>query len=255
MVVGFMVFAFFVFISSDLRGKQVYYYMAVGIAISTVCLAIFFFITEEVTYTLKYSLAIVIPLFLYGFYILQRNKPKNTIEILAKQQSYCDSIQPKEIYKAYSYRTLEKKDRIETRLNTLSKTFYRESEGNKFLTTNFFYELQSLELTRIQNIDEIQSLLHKEIFSMIQNAIIYKEMTLAYNEILKENDYILEYFLMQLYEQYTIAFNIGVANLKILANTFTEEQLVGALDNLSLQSVKRDGAALFYSYLAFKNRV
>ncbi|MBQ3674992.1 MAG: hypothetical protein II923_05320, partial [Campylobacter sp.] len=41
-------------------------------------------------------------------------------------------------------------------------------------------------------------------------------------------------------------------NLSILAQNYTEYELVGAIDNADLNSVKRHGAALFFMYAKFK---
>lgn len=61
---------------------------------------------------------------------------------------------------------------------------------------------------------------------------------------------------MDLWEKYTSRENISVANLKILATNFMENEFLGAIDILSLDSnVKYSGSALYYKYMLFKDRV
>ncbi len=46
-----------------------------------------------------------------------------------------------------------------------------------------------------------------------------------------------------------------MANLEVLATNKNEIELIGALDLLNLNCVKRKGAVLFYKYIEFKNRI
>ena len=60
---------------------------------------------------------------------------------------------------------------------------------------------------------------------------------------------------MSLWEEHTFKFNISLANLEVLATSKNEIELIGALDLLNLNCVKRKGAVLFYKYIEFKNRI
>ena len=81
------------------------------------------------------------------------------------------------------------------------------------------------------------------------------EQVVDWEEILKENDFYAEYFLIDIWCRFTKPFNIGTANLSVLATNNTEYELVGAIDNADLNSVKRHGAGLFYMYAKFKGLI
>ena len=89
----------------------------------------------------------------------------------------------------------------------------------------------------------------------IQKQIKERETRIDLAEVLKENEYCAEYFIMDLWGQFTNDINIGVANLEILAKNDIQRQLVFALDNLDLYNVKNKGSALYYKYMLFKNKV
>ena len=62
-------------------------------------------------------------------------------------------------------------------------------------------------------------------------------------------------FLIDCWCRFTKPFNIGLANLDMLATDFTQKELIGAIDNADLNSVKRAGAGLFFKYALFKNLI
>ena len=191
---------------------------------------------------------------LYLFKIVKENAKKEDIEIKVKQMSYWN-IKPSSIYKFYNFRTIPKAKRIETKINKLSKDFYRQyANDKKFLTGNIFKEIEDIELTKIKTIKDLSnSLLYEMIYKKVKEFVESLEKEVDWEEILKENDYYAEYFLIDIWCRYTKPFNIGTANLSILATNNTEYELVGAIDNADLNSVKRHGAALFFLYAKFKN--
>ncbi len=120
------------------------------------------------------------------------------------------------------------------------------------MTGHIFLNIKNLELTKVKSLDDIESELYKKIYLKLQELVKIQELDVNFEELLKENDYILEYFLINCWELYTQRVNIGIATLNVVAKTFTEEELLGALDNVCLSSVKRNGAGLFYKYMEFK---
>lgn len=176
--------------------------------------------------------------------------------IKAKKESYWD-IPSQRIIDFFNYRREIKSDRVETHLNKPSKEFYRVyGNDEKYLTSNIFHEMRDLELTRLSNLAEISKInLYNKIYEKIKEFNDSIEMSIDYEGILKENDNIAEYFLIDLWCRFTKPFNIGTANLIVLARNFTQSELIGALDNADLNSVKRHGAGLYFKYALFKNLI
>ena len=210
------------------------------------------------TYTPKFRLIyiiILIGILLFLKYLRSFVKKPN-LEIVAKQMNYW-GIDAKKISKFYSYRKINKEDRIDTRINKKSKKFYRiYSNEHKFLTGNIFYDIKDIKLTTIKTTDDLNNIeLYRTIFNKIKEFNKSAELSVNYEEILKENNFIAEYFLIDCWCRFTKPFNIGIANLDMLATNFTQKELIGAIDNADLNSVKRAGAGLFFKYALFKDLI
>ena len=165
---------------------------------------------------------------------------------------YFNEVDAKKIYDFYEVRKDIKSNRVEALVNKESKRLIK----NDVLVPGFFLTLQNLELTIIQSIDELESnTLHKAVFGKIQECSKALELRLNFDKELETNAFCAEFFLMDMYERVTPSFNIGVANLEVLAESPTDIELIGALDILNLNCVKRKGAALFYRYIEFKDRI
>ncbi|EEU7470459.1 hypothetical protein HEJ31_001392, partial [Campylobacter jejuni] len=59
---------------------------------------------------------------------------------------------------------------------------------------------------------------------------------------------------LYLWENYTQRINISNANLILLAENEIQEDFVGAMDNVDLNSVKKRGAALYFRYIVYHKR-
>lgn len=198
-----------------------------------------------------YILFIVISLLIaYKIYLLSKEKPLN---VLAKQQSYWD-IPHQAIYNKFRNKLDIKSDRVEVITNELEKKIYRKySNNSELITGNLFLAIENLELTKVSNLNEIKSELYNNIFQKIKLSTIKQEEDINFDEVLKENDNYIEYFLIDCWNRYTKRINLGIATLNVIAKTFTEQELLGALDNVSLSSVKRNGAALYFKYMQYKD--
>lgn len=187
---------------------------------------------------------------MYKIYTLSLKKP---LEIVAKQQSYW-GVKAKDIYKKYDWKLDFKKDRIEIKNNPLEKKIYRQYSNNvKYITGNIFLAMEDLELTYVNSISDINSNLYKTILSKIENIIKENEIKANLDNLLKENDNCVEFFLINCWELFTTKVNIGIATLDVLVTNFTEYELLGALDNATLSNVKRHGSAMYFKYMKFKN--
>ncbi len=186
---------------------------------------------------------------IYKIYLLSKKKP---VDIVAKQTSYW-GVNAKDIYKKYDWKLDFKKDRIETRTNRLQKQIYRVySNEEKYITGNIFLAMNDLKFTKVNDLSEIQSELYTTIIKKFKEIIEELELKNDLDTLLKENDNCVEFFLINCWEIYTTRVNLGIATLDILAKNFTEYELLGALDNATLNSVKRHGAAMYFKYAEFK---
>lgn len=187
---------------------------------------------------------------IYKIYLLSKKKP---VDIVAKQTSYW-GVNAKDIYKKYDWKLDFKKDRIETRTNRLQKQIYRVySNEEKYITGNIFLAMNDLKFTKVNDLSEIQSELYTTIIKKFKEIIEELELKNDLDTLLKENGNCVEFFLINCWEIYTQRVNLGIATLDILAKNFTEYELLGALDNATLNSVKRHGAAMYFKYMEFKN--
>ncbi len=186
---------------------------------------------------------------IYKIYLLSKKKP---VDIVAKQTSYW-GVNAKDIYKKYDWKLDFKKDRIETRTNRLQKQIYRVySNEEKYITGNIFLAMNDLKFTKVNDLSEIQSELYTTIIKKFKEIIEELELKNDLDTLLKENGNCVEFFLINCWEIYTQRVNLGIATLDILAKNFTEYELLGALDNATLNSVKRHGAAMYFKYAEFK---
>jgi hypothetical protein len=205
----------------------------------------------------RYYFLLFIPVFVLMTYVTYfLGKPK-ILSIIAKQQNYWN-VPQSVIYDYFRGRIVDKQDRKEVEINVLSKKFTRKynNEASQYFTTNVYSEYKQLKLTAVKNLSDIKEYsLYMTVFLKIKGFVKYKEVSVDFEKILYENNMCLEYFLLDIWERYTKEFNIGTATLNVVAKREIEQQLVGALDNIDLVNVKRHGAALFYSYMKFKNRL
>lgn len=198
-----------------------------------------------------YVLFILITLYtMYRVYLLSKKKPLN---VVAKQQSYW-GIKAKDIYKKYDWKLDFRKDRVEIIVNPLEKQIYRKySNKEEYITGNIFLAIRDLEFTYADDVSEIKSELYLKIINKFREIIRDLELKDELDSLLKENKGCVEFFLINCWEIYTKRVNLGIATLDILAKNFTEYELIGALDNATLNSVKRHGAAMYFKYMEFKN--
>lgn len=247
----FLVLTFFAWAMSSFRNKTISNYLALLISLSSVLL--FLLISKVPISFLFLALIPVCGAALYQLYTI--NKPIS-LKIEALQQSYCSQITPKMVLQANAYRRVPKKDRLETRVNVSSKQFYRHIGQRKLLTTNFFHKLAMCELTHIENIEAIRQYpLYSFLFDKAKEVIDFQEKKVNFDLLLQNNKNKAEFLLLELFETYTRNENIGMAHLHILAQRSIEKELIGAIDNVLLKNVKRHGAALFYLYMYFKQRI
>lgn len=193
-----------------------------------------------------------IPFFVYGIYYVCKKTKTKSLNIQANQQRYFKEANPRDIVKFYSVRKDIKNNRIETLVNKESKKLIK----NGVIIPKFFLNFKDFQLTSIQTIDDLnQNAIFKAVFEKVKGFIKDTEARVDFEKVLQTNDYKAEFFLMELWETHTKAFNISLANLEILAKNNNEIEFIGALDLLNLNCVKAKGAVLFYKYMDYKDRI
>lgn len=214
---------------------------------------LFVFIDKSKTYNLELWYLAFIPLILIlDRYISIKIAPKK-LEIIADQQRYWDEVNSQSIANFYNFRKRMLKGRIEVEIDENSKKIIK----NGHIVPDFFIKYKNLELTKINSIEDIEkcSKVYKAIFKKVKGFIDILEIKIDYEEVLKKNNNCLEFFLLELWEEYTPKFNISPANLDILATNEKEIEFLGAIDLIHLNCIKRKGAVIYYKYLESKNRI
>ncbi len=246
-----LAFIFYKKSKTDILNQFIYenFSYVIGL-VSFICFA--FFIADDSKPEKSLYYLILIPfLILMLKYIKKRIKVKG-LDIIANQQRYFDEVDSKMIDEFYKNRRIIKRDRIEVSVNENSKKLMK----NGYIVPEFFINYKNMELTKIENLNEIENYkIHNIIFKKAQNFIKQQEININYENKLKENNNCLEFFLLDLWENYTSRFNIGVANLDILAKNEKEIEFLGAVDLVHLNCIKRKGAVIYYKYLEHKNRI
>ncbi|MBX7491250.1 hypothetical protein [Helicobacter turcicus] len=221
----------------------------VGIS-AALCFA-FLFVGDFENEVNPYFLSLI-PLYALCIYLIKSKTKQKPLNIEANQQRYFNEVKASDIVRFYSVRKDIKNNRVEALVNKESKKLII----NGLIRPSFFMDLKHLELTKIESTNELEkSKIFSVIFKKIQGFIKDLEARVDYEKVLKENGNYAEFFLMDLWERYTYKFNISLANLEVLATNKKEIELLGALDLLNLNCVKRKGAVLYYKYIEFKDRI
>lgn len=258
-IITALVLVFYSSNSYDRAKKEFVQFSSIAVLILTWTIYFYLGIDKHLKFDVSLLNLLVIPFFLVLMYYVKQETKQKTMQILAKPQTYWP-ISPGEIRSYYADREVEKTDRIEVR-KVPHLVFYR-TYGNdaKLLSGNVIYDLAAAKkdpgLTTIKSTKELnQSRLYGMIFKKLKDILKYKEIDVNLEQLLHENDNKAEYFLMDLWEKYTQDINIGTANLEVVARSTIERELIGALDNLDMECVKRTGLPLYVGFMRFKNRI
>lgn len=217
---------------------------------AVICFGFLYFLEEQ--FNPNYYFLALSTLFILSIYLIKTKTKANSLDIKANTQRYFKEASPKDIVKFYSVRKDIKSNRVEALVNKESKKLMK----NNYIVPQFFLDFAKFSPTQIKSIDDLnENALFKAIFEKLKGFIKDKEAKVDFNKTLQENNNCAEFFLMSLWEEHTKPFNISLANLELIAKNEKEIELLGALDLLNLNCVKRKGAVLFYKYMEFKDRI
>lgn len=219
-------------------------------------ICIYFIVTiSSMDFHTSYYYLIAAPIFAIGYFVFEEASRTKGLGIVANQQRYWNEVDAKAVYDFFAARKDKKSDRIEIKVNREAKKFFREVDGERKINTNFFKTLKLIEPTLINSEEDLfQYPLYEAIYKKLSDVLKSKEIKLDINEVIKENANCAEFLLMDLWDKYTKDINIGIGSLIVLARGVTQEELVGALDNIDLNCIKPKGAALYYAYCVFKGK-
>lgn len=234
----------------------------------------FFFLVVKSATMPHYFYFAFIPFFVVGIMQLYKRRKIIPLSVIANQQRYWSEIKGSDVYKFFLGRKERKRKKIVIRVNEGEKKFFQTSEfapDKDYVNVGFFKTMKRIESefsfvktpentddkAILKALEEVinKSRLYKAIFDKVKDFIKEQDIDVDFVEILAENKNCVEFFLLDIWERYTKRVNIGTANLVLLADKEIEEEFIGALDNIDLYSVKAKGAALYYRYMLFKDRV
>lgn len=251
-LVMFLVIIFFTYISNkgNLEVKSLIEFSSFILAIFTIGLFVIISSFDELKPNLLYLLPI--PCILYLLKYVSESIQSKPLTIVANQQRYFKDAIAQRIVKFYENRKEKKSNRIEVFVNEENKKLII----NDTIRPQFFINYFGFKGTKIQNLAELEkSDVFKSVFSKVKDFIKDLEVKVDFDKELQDNNFIAEFFLMDLWERYTPKFNISVANLDILARSENEKEFLGAIDLLNLNCIKFKGAGMYYAYLEFKDRL
>jgi len=203
--------------------------------------------------------ALTLIILTYFRYIAKNTKEKNSKSIKAKKMSYW-GIDIDDILDKYSYRVVKKKGRNEVEVED-EEYFIKlnKADGSKELQPLILSDISSTpDLKLIRDVDWIRNStkeLYHKLLEKLDEIKEEAELDIDYNEKLKENKHILEFFFIDLWETIANDANISSTTLSPLAEDNNDIELIGALDSAKNINVQKDGIVLFSHYLNFKGRI
>jgi fumarate reductase subunit D len=211
--------------------------------------------------TLILSKVVVIGIVVFVFYMFYRlNKKLNRkkIDILATQQSFwgVDADLTESLYKD---RIVKKKGRNEIDVIEDEYFFEKDNMGVKHLRPIIYADIKNYnKFTVIKSLAYFNDKDCPKIYKVIYEKLHYfneeSEKDLDFKPILEENNHILEFFILDLWETLATQEIIGVATLSTYATNDRELDLVGAMDIAINSNAVRKGFELYVHYMNFKGK-
>ncbi len=218
-------------------------------------------ITIVMTTSMKFFL--INPIFLIAMIVLslylinKMNKyNEKTLNIVAKQVSFWD-ISVDRVIEKYKDRIVNVNDRKEIKKIEEQFFFKTNKKGDK--------ELEVLKYLDIKEFNRFTVIKSTKFFNSDKCPVIYKviwkkfllldkefEKFLDFEEILKENGFILQFFFIDLWGRLAKNEVLGIATLEVEAKNQRELELLGAMDSEKNSNVQLLGFELYCHYLNFK---
>lgn len=232
-----------------------YVMIIASIMIATITLAIIIN-SLPVFFVPKWSIIILLAAASTLFYKIQHLKDK-VGKIEAEQMTFW-GVNSKEILEKNKDFFVQKDGRIEIK-EQQDEYLYEIKDGEKKLLPLIFSDIRAFRNFTIVNdlkyFDKDASKLYKTVYKKLQEINKRIEKNIDFNEKLKENHNIAEFFLLDLWEELATIEIIGTGTLNALAETENDYKLIGAMDSAINMNVRADGIDLFAHYLNSKGRL
>ncbi len=195
----------------------------------------------------------------YFFYLFSKSKIE---KVVAKQVSYWD-VPFECILLKNRDKIISKRGRNE--LEEQGQEYFYEEIINGNQKTRKIQPLILSDIKKYRGFTIIESLAY---FNNINASKLYKiiylklyeindniEIDIDFDELLKVNKYCVEFFLIDLWLLISTKEIMGIGTLNTYAETKKELELIGALDAVVSNNIKKQGILLFSHYLNFKGEL
>jgi hypothetical protein len=237
--------------------KEIYFYTIITFVSIWYVAYQFVYMNPKIDFTEIYWLFIPLIGSLIVRVIFNR-KLNDKSKILAPRVSFW-GVPEHRIYEAFEHRVVKKKGRNEIKDPKIVNFYEKSFDGDKTLYPFMWNDIKNYkEFTKIESLDYFKkdaSELTKTIYDKMVEINERNEKDLNFNRILSENDYFLEFFLLDLWERIVDTEIRGVATLNVYAKDEHELDLIDALDSSISANVRKGGMALYSHYVNFKNRL
>jgi hypothetical protein len=237
--------------------KEVYFYTIITFVSVWNVVYQFVYRNDKIQFTDIYWLLIPLVTSLIIRIIFNR-KINDKSKILAPRVSFW-GVSEHRIYEAFEHRIENKKGRNEIKEPKVVHFYEKLFDGDKILypfiwndikNYNDFVKIESLEYFK-KDATELVKVIYDKMVEINER----NEKDLNFNRILTENDNVLEFFILDLWEKIVETEIRGVATLNVLAKDEHELDLIDALDSSISANVRKGGIALYSHYANFKNRL
>lgn len=260
MMIGFIILYFLLcFVVYFLRPNKDRDSSYITIFISIGCLLLFVASPVSVSKSIISNILFLIPFVVISIYLKFKIEKMidNKNRIVAKQMQFWD-IPSSYVVDTYKDRIIKLDGREEIKDIKVDKYFKYNAKGDKLLNPEIYSSIKRYrKFTKIKDIkyfDKTDSRVHQLVWGKIVALNKKNETNIDFDNVLKDNHYVLQFFLLELWERLTRSEAIGVANLKSVAKTEKERHLVGAIYSLEYIP-QREGIELLAHYLNFKDKI
>lgn len=244
---------FFVRPNKDRESPYIFIFIAYGTLMMLVASPV------SISKTIIDNVLYLIPFVALSFYMKYKIEKEisSRNKIVAKQVQFWD-IPPEHVLSAYKDRIIKLDGRDEIKEVKVENFFKISKNGDKYLNPEIYPLIKKYrKFTKIRDtkyFDTTPSRVYKLVWEKIKALNKQNETNIDFEEVLKQNHYVLQFFLLELWERLTKSEAIGVANLKSVAMTEKDKHLVGALYSIEYM-VGREGLELLAHYFFFKDRM
>ena len=259
--VFFAVFSILIFIGKPNKDRATIY-IVVMLSFAFVLIFMYIIKADNLEVFDKPIYFILLPIFAYFLYKKGENTFLTKLEVIARRSSAW-GVSPKRILNRFSHRIHKKKGRNEIEVEPQSTFYTIKENGLKSISMTVMDDIRDYDyknnLTKIDDISFFTSKKCPELYNVVFLKLLEVnedlEKGIDFNKELRNNQYILEFFILDMFETLITDIPLGVATLNTLAETQVELDMVSAMDSVISTNVNRDGLELFALFAYSKGLV